>query len=295
MATLDTEATRPSGDSHATGKAYFETSTNKFIVWNGSSWVELDSDGTGSAPFQNRWGASFDGDAQYLKINGLASLLNDLQKVSYSCWYKGTDTSGYIFRASPSNAADPHIGMSIYNDTLYTTISNGSTTVYGTHGVTINDGDWHHLAVTFDGSINVAKSYIDGNTGANLSGAAPSTIGTGYNAANIGRRPTFTHLYTAGLIDDVAIFDAALSAPDVTKIYSNGNPTDLKLAASYDTDRTSDLIGYWRMGDDSSDTATSGGSIATITDSSGNGNHATQTDTTNQPTFADLTAETIYV
>lgn len=51
MATLDTEATRPSGDSHATGKAYFETSTKKFIVWNGSSWVELHSDGVGAYSF----------------------------------------------------------------------------------------------------------------------------------------------------------------------------------------------------------------------------------------------------
>lgn len=51
MATLDTVATRPSGDSHAAGKAYFETSTNQFIVWNGSSWIELDSDGTGAAGY----------------------------------------------------------------------------------------------------------------------------------------------------------------------------------------------------------------------------------------------------
>lgn len=48
MATLQTVATRGVGTSFATGKAYFETSTNKFIVWNGSSWVELHSDGTGA-------------------------------------------------------------------------------------------------------------------------------------------------------------------------------------------------------------------------------------------------------
>lgn len=53
MATLQTTETRPGGDSHATGKAYFETSTNKFIVWNGSSWLELGSDGIGAVDAYN--------------------------------------------------------------------------------------------------------------------------------------------------------------------------------------------------------------------------------------------------
>jgi len=46
MATIDTIADRSTGSALA-GKAYFETSTNKFIVFNGSAWIELDSDGVG--------------------------------------------------------------------------------------------------------------------------------------------------------------------------------------------------------------------------------------------------------
>jgi len=49
MASIDTIADRSTGSAVA-GKAYFETSTNKFIVYNGSSWVEIDSDGTGATP-----------------------------------------------------------------------------------------------------------------------------------------------------------------------------------------------------------------------------------------------------
>lgn len=48
MATLDTVATRAGGNDFPAGKAYFETSTNKFIVWNGESWIELHSDGAGA-------------------------------------------------------------------------------------------------------------------------------------------------------------------------------------------------------------------------------------------------------
>lgn len=48
MATLQTVATREGGIDFPAGKAYFETSTNKFIVWNGESWIELHSDGVGA-------------------------------------------------------------------------------------------------------------------------------------------------------------------------------------------------------------------------------------------------------
>jgi hypothetical protein len=46
MATLNTvtSSTRPA--SPAAGEAYFETDTNKIIVWTGSEWTELVSDGT---------------------------------------------------------------------------------------------------------------------------------------------------------------------------------------------------------------------------------------------------------
>lgn len=53
MATLDTVATRPSGTSHADGKAYFETSTNQFIVFDATDgeWIQLNSDGTGAVGY----------------------------------------------------------------------------------------------------------------------------------------------------------------------------------------------------------------------------------------------------
>ena len=46
MAKLNTvtSGTRPA--SPAAGEAYFETDTNKVIIWDGSAWTELVSDGT---------------------------------------------------------------------------------------------------------------------------------------------------------------------------------------------------------------------------------------------------------
>jgi hypothetical protein len=46
MAKLNTvtSSTRPA--SPAAGETYFETDTNKIIVWTGSEWTEIVSDGT---------------------------------------------------------------------------------------------------------------------------------------------------------------------------------------------------------------------------------------------------------
>jgi len=46
MASLNTvtSSTRPA--SPTAGETYFETDTNKIIIWTGSAWTELNSDGT---------------------------------------------------------------------------------------------------------------------------------------------------------------------------------------------------------------------------------------------------------
>lgn len=54
MATLDIQTTRPADTtSIPDGKAYFETSTNQFIVWDATDgeWIQLDSDGTGAVGY----------------------------------------------------------------------------------------------------------------------------------------------------------------------------------------------------------------------------------------------------
>ena len=80
MATLQTTATRPAGTSHADGKAYFETSTNQFIVWDAThdEWIQLDSDGTGAAPVEvNVFGSRTDITSNTSYDSGTLALAED--------------------------------------------------------------------------------------------------------------------------------------------------------------------------------------------------------------------------
>ena len=312
MATLQTTATRPSGSSHADGKAYFETSTNQFIVWDATAgaWIQLDSDGTGAVLYPNRWGASFDGSDDYLTTSPVTP---NAQQGTISGWIKVPSShSGHMPVVTWSILSTSNT----YQDRL--TVRNGQIRYYhqdSTAGIDIVQGattglfdnTWHHVAVVcngssyalyLDGSAETVSVVSNSNSGkwiGDITGTHEVTeIGASRRSSAAGGSD-----YGNGLLDEVAVWDSALSAPDIAKIYNgtapNGKPTDLTLAASYDTDRTSNLVGYWRMGDDSNDSATSGGPITTITDSSGNGHDATQSDVTKQPTFKALDQSTTSV
>ena len=276
-----------------TGDMVIDSDLNAVKLYDGAAWRTWNSDSV-AVPFENRWGASFDGSSNFLSLGTNFTPFDfGTGDFTVSQWFKPNSISAGGYQALVGS----HSGT---GDTWTTFVRSDGLFIFGggalIGGGTIVNGQWYHgVATRSSGVVNI---FLNGsnvasvaNTGQFNSAALPHSSKIG--ADNAGN-PKFH-----GLIDDAAIFNTALSASDITKIYNgtapNGKPTNLTDAASYDTDRTSNLKGYWRMGDDSSDTATSGGSIATITDSSGNGNDATQGTASSQPTFSDLTGETIYV
>jgi hypothetical protein len=283
-----------------TGDLVVDSDLNAVKLYNGSAWKTFTTDGT-SIPYQNRWGASFDGSNDYLDC-GTLSALNSATDFSVSMWvnfqsFVSSGNSSYnIFLMCGTGTTDRFALNAVSSttttaNTLEVYFCEATASIVGTSlGLTTNT--WYHMAVYKNGS-NMSF-YINNTLIGSRNNAPTSGTATGSNL-KIGRG-IYGGLYSSNILaDEVAVFDAALSAADITKIYNSGVPTDLTKAVSYDTDRTANLKGYWKMGDDSNDSATAGGSIATITDSSGNGHDATQGTASSQPTFSDLTGETIYV
>ena len=102
MATIDTIADRSTGTALA-GKAYFETSTNKFIVFNGTAWIELDSDGTGAARYDLDLNYSLDtSSAPLLHLDASDLSLSDGDSVT--TW---SDKSGNGYNFSGTGATAP--------------------------------------------------------------------------------------------------------------------------------------------------------------------------------------------
>lgn len=298
MATLQTTATRPSGSSHADGKAYFETSTNQFIVWDATAgaWIQLDSDGTGAVPFENQYALDLDGSNDYIDCGGDADFsftdgLGNDSAFSISAWVK-LDTNNKTRVAAKGNT-EWLFGTGSSNKLSLFLWSNDSTSAYLAKEETslLATGTWHHIVATYDGSNTVdginlyrAGSSITTNT---LTTGTYAGMAAQQGSLRIGQWELNSSVMN-GLVDEVSVFNYELSSSQVASLSSSDNtqPADIS---------SLNPLGWWRMGDHSNDSASDGGSVSTISDSSGNGNHATQSDVTKQPTFVDLTGETVYV
>jgi len=173
------------------------------------------------------------------------------------------------------------------------TSTTGSTTLHEIKDFT----GWVHLVFTYDGAI--LKLYINGNNDLNegdvdTSGtqvidsgvtgkAARYTINTpvmvGTDALNATIAPHGIHFLAGGLIDDVAIWSAAVDSDGVAVIYNSGKAGLNLLAASGNYDNEADLEAWWKFEE---------GSGTTVADSSSNSNEGTLV---NSPSFSDNTSE----
>ena len=101
----------------------------------------------------------------------------------------------------------------------------------------ITFGEWHHIVATFDGT--TTSLYVDG-----VLVASNATYGyTAHPTSNtlIGAWSTSSRFFT-GRIDDVRIYDRALSATDVSKLYGSGS---VKINDSRNNRLTNGLVGLW--------------------------------------------------
>ena len=277
MATVDVITNRSTA-SEILSKAYFETDTNSFIVYNGSGWVELQSDGTGAASLSNDYSVDFDGANDFIQTSYRPSAGSTF---SASFWMKSSDTSSSMGWFSLMDA------FATYGIFL-TTPSSTKGWYYGWNGVTRNatiggsnatlavrDGSWHHVAMTVNGT--TVKIYTDGTivgTDTTPSAYSGPTSGSGSGGTGpdldyvIGRGYGVGAYQYNGLIDELAFFETELTGSNISAIYNSGVPDDL---TSYSP------VGWWRMGENDSGTGT------TITDQGSGSNDGTLT---NGPTFS---------
>ena len=99
------------------------------------------------------------------------------------------------------------------NGYVYAYINGGSNHT----AASINNNQWSHVVETYDG--NNIKLYINGQL-ANQKALTGSIINTSYEF-KIGKNTS----YFPGLIEDVAIYNTALSTDEISQIYNGGRTT----------------------------------------------------------------------
>jgi hypothetical protein len=157
---------------------------------------------------------------------GVLSDLNGLTTMTVSAWLKRNATSALV---SIGSTADQNNQITInfwQNGVLYTGVAKNGNGNYDDVYKTLNDTSWHHIVMVYDGTqgtdTNRIKTYIDGTlaTGLTYDGARPAAVETQTKQFQIGSN----HLGgnpgpDNGQIDDVRIYNRALSASEVMSLY----------------------------------------------------------------------------
>jgi hypothetical protein len=246
------------------GEIYHATDTGFFYIAEVTAGA---SDATlskfGATPFANQYSVSFDGTDDYMDIPDSTTL--ETTAFTWSAWFYCTAIDRYNIIVDTATHTSNFHGYEIFvvNSTNKIRFVSYHTNdkIDSTTAVTANT--WFHVAATHEAGSD--KLYVNGSLEASGSASNFSTT----DAANlrIGSSSIFD-FYHQGLIDEVAFFNSALSASNITSIYNSGVPNDISSLSP---------VGWWRMGDNDGATGT------TITDQGSGGNNGTLT---NGPTFS---------
>jgi len=158
-------------------------------------------------------GFSFDGSGDYISLppNNLPTYPHEF---SIDAWIKTTDLGEryiieyYGSRQSPGT----FVGLGVYGGNLITSQSGD----YFTGGF-VADGNFHHVAVTFNG--NAHYLYKDGQL---VSSKTMFTQGDAITNAFIGGAIN-SNTYWNGVIDDLGIYNRALSQAEIKQIFDAGS------------------------------------------------------------------------
>jgi hypothetical protein len=161
---------------------------------------------------------SFDGSSSYVDL-GNPALLQITGSMTWSAWVKAganpaddgeivaksDSTSGWQLKTSPDTGPQ----------TFGIRVSGGGTTLAKRYSTSIRSlGVWYHVAGVYDASATTLSVYVNGvlDNGALIGTIPASQVNSAVNV-NIGRRTG--GFYFNGVIDEVRIYNRALSAAEV--------------------------------------------------------------------------------
>lgn len=217
------------------------------------SWSpETNLTGTATSSFSNTYSTEYDGVDDYVDLGDLSAEFSGQTTASVSLWFKRDTTTNQILFDLKDGTS--RIAIQLYQNTSIYFYLNNKNYVHST--VPAID-TWYNLIYVFNGggttNADKLKMYLNGTelTGGTYSGAIDTAIGTLTSSMTsyIGRTPSHV-AYFDGNIDEVALFNTALSSSDVTSIYNSGVPASL---TSYSP------VGWWRF-EGTGTTATDSGS-----------------------------------
>jgi hypothetical protein len=212
-------------------------------------WTERTTyfESTPESAFQNTYSLQFDGVNDYL--SAFLPVLDQESNVPFSIamWVNPVNIDANV-RSLFSNFTNKGKFVFVQNGRVaFYLLSSGSAGLAITSGIVLSPGVWSHIVVTYDGSslITGLKIYAGG-----ILNASTTTINTlsgtivGGNIAQIGAQTAVGTRYYPGKLDEIAIYNKALSAAEVLQLYNGGAAVNCNILPT-----KTNLVHWYRMGD----------------------------------------------
>lgn len=204
----------------------------------------------------------FNGSSTAIELPNLSTMFGQKTSYTVSAWFKAPSSAmGNRAIFDDYNYANSNLGLYLYDGVMnfFARYNNSNTSGIYSGTVTYNDNNWHHVVATSDQT--TGKLYIDGQLIS--SGAMPSpSYSGGSPVPSIGKQQhpgSSTYSWFDGSIDQVRIFDHAITAAQVTALY-NETATS---AASTTIDNPSTLA-YYKMADATDETGSYNGTATNV-------------------------------
>jgi hypothetical protein len=237
---------------------------------------------------------SFDGMSNHINVDPMLYSIDNKLTVSY--WANPNNAqirSGHIARWDENNNGDANSWAirtsNIDADEAYVFIADdygdGGNNYFATSDLNLTNNQWAHISMVYDGqgatNADKLKLYKNGiQVNGTFTGTIPSFFGHTGVGTTLGRRLTsgVGQNYYGGSLDDVRIYDRALTTGEVELLYISGQVT---ANASQNAVMKNGLVGVWSFDGPDVNPATN-----TAYDRSGNGNNGTITGAT--PTIGKI-------
>lgn len=213
-------------------QAYYRFNTSALTTDSSSKGITLTNNNTVGETSSGKfgYGADFGSSNTNKSFTATSTLGIDGGAISISLWVKlsselsaGVQRYTFAWQGNDTSKVAYSI-LYFYNSgtpqLLFYRSRPGVTTAQADYTVTLGTSDWRHIVLTYD-TTNL-KGYVDGQlvagpTAASGNGSSTASPGLGIGASKAGAD------FCSTLMDDVAIFDRALTADEVLSLYKSGN------------------------------------------------------------------------
>ncbi|HEX8974295.1 MAG TPA: LamG-like jellyroll fold domain-containing protein, partial [Patescibacteria group bacterium] len=185
--------------------------------------------------------ASFDGTNN---VTNSAFYNNPLYSFTLGGWFKTTNAAvggGTIATLGSSTSGGGGSSIGLASGNVSAKIAQNSTVLATiTSTATFNDGNWHYAAVSFNNQTLTGTLYVDGNSVG--TGTITTPLSTSMSVYRVGAGLGTAFGAFIGNLDEVSIYDRALSQSEITNLYNSGTALPSLTSSWYNSSDASNFF-----------------------------------------------------